>query len=41
MFANNQITRPAGAATAIALPSTNKVLSKIERTKTFPICGFL
>lgn len=41
MLANNQITRPAGAATEIALPNTNRVLSNIELTKTFPICGFL
>ena len=25
----------------MALPNTNSVLSKIERTNTFPICGFL
>lgn len=37
---NSQMIIPAGAATAIALPKTNKVLSKIERTITFPICGF-
>ena len=36
MFAKIQIIRPAGAATEIALPNTNKVLSKIDRTKTFP-----
>ena len=40
-FAIIQIIIPAGAATAIALPSTNSVLSNIERTNTFPICGFL
>ena len=40
-FESIQIIIPAGAATAIALPKTNKVLSKIERTITFPICGFL
>ena len=40
-LANNQIIKPAGAATAKALPKTNIVLSKIERTITFPICGFL
>ena len=32
---------PAGAATAIALPNTNNVLSNIDLTITFPICGFL
>lgn len=37
----SQITIPAGAAIATALPRTNKVLSKIERTITLPICGFL
>ena len=41
MFANNHITRPAGAATATALPSTNKVLSNIDLISTCPICGFL
>ena len=40
-FAMSQITIPAGAATLTALPNTNNVLSNIERTKTFPICGFL
>ncbi len=40
MFAISQIIRPAGAATAMARPSTNKVSSKMERTMTFPICGF-
>ena len=38
-LAISQITRPAGAATAAALPSTNSVLSRTERTITFPICG--
>ena len=38
-FAISQITRPAGAATAAALPRTNSVLSRTERTITFPICG--
>ena len=32
---------PTGAATDIALPSTNRVLSKRDLTITFPICGFL
>ena len=32
---------PAGAATAIALPNTNKVLSKNELTIILPNCGFL
>ena len=41
MFAKIHITIPAGAAIATALPKTNNVLSKIERTKTFPNCGFL
>ena len=41
IFAKSQITRPAGAATKIALPRTNKVLSKMERISIFPTCGFL
>ena len=41
IFENIQIIMPAGAATQIALPKTNNVLSKIERKITFPICGFL
>ncbi len=40
MFAVSQIKSPAGAATAAARPSTNRVRSKIERTMTLPICGF-
>ena len=36
-----QIIAPAGAATATALPKTNKVLSNSERTIVFKICGFL
>ena len=32
---------PAGAATIIALPKTNRVLSNIERIITLPNCGFL
>ena len=39
IFANNQMTRPAGAATQIALPKTNKVRSKRERIKIFPNWG--
>ena len=39
MFAISQIISPAGAATAAALPKTNKVLSKIERIITFVNCG--
>lgn len=39
IFAIHQIIRPAGAATKMALPKTNKVLSKMERTITFPIWG--
>lgn len=31
IFAKHQITNPAGAATASALPKTNNVLSKTER----------
>lgn len=38
-FAMTQIKRPAGAATAMALPSTNRVRSKMERTITLPIWG--
>ncbi len=41
MFAKAQIKSPAGAATATALLSTNRVLSKIDLTNTFAICGFL
>lgn len=41
IFANNHITSPAGAATTIALPSINKVLSKIDLINTFKNCGFL
>ena len=37
IFANNHITNPAGMATVIALPNTNKVLSKRERIRTLPI----
>lgn len=36
-LAINQITRPAGAATVMALPSTKRVLSKIERIITLVI----
>ena len=35
------MTIPAGAAIATALPKTNNVLSKSERTKTFPNGGIL
>ena len=35
----NHINKPAGAATTIALPKTNKVLSKIDLIIVFPICG--
>ncbi len=41
MFDISHITIPAGAAIAIALPSTNIVFSNIERVITFIICGFL
>ena len=37
MFAISQMMMPAGAATEIALPKTNNVLSNIERMITFPI----
>ncbi len=40
MLANNHMTRPAGAATAIALPNMKMVLSKIDLTSTFKNCGF-
>lgn len=40
ILAISQMMSPAGAATTIARPRTNRVLSKIERTITFPICGF-
>lgn len=39
ILATSQISNPAGAATAAALPSTNRVRSKIDRTITFPISG--
>ena len=35
------MTKPAGAATDMALPNTNNVLSKIDLITIFPICGFL
>ena len=41
MFANIHIISPAGAATAAALPKTNRVLSRIERTITRKKSGFL
>lgn len=40
-FARIQMTTPKGAATIIALPKTKTVLSKIERTITLTILGFL
>ncbi|SFR93536.1 hypothetical protein SAMN05661086_02589 [Anaeromicropila populeti] len=40
MFAINQSSNPAGAATTAALPSTNKVRSKMECMSIFPNCGF-
>ena len=40
IFASIQIIAPAGAATMIALPRTNMVLSNIERIITLPIFGF-
>ena len=39
-FAKIQITSPAGAATDIALPKTNRVLSRTERTITCRKSGF-
>ena len=41
IFAKHQMISPAGAATAAALPKTNRVLSKIERTMTLKKSGFL
>ena len=38
-FAISHIASPAGAATTTALPSTNKVLSKMDLMKILPICG--
>lgn len=38
-FARIQIKSPHGAAAVQALPSTNIVLSRSERIRTFPICG--
>ena len=40
IFAISQMTSPAGAATAAALPRTKSVRSNTDRTSTFPICGF-
>ena len=40
-MAKIQVIAPAGAATAIALPKTNNVLSKIELYKILPILGTL
>ena len=39
MFARSHSISPAGAATVTALPRTNTVLSRSERTSTLPICG--
>ena len=39
MLASTQITRPAGAATITARPSTKSVLSNIDRTMVLPTCG--
>lgn len=39
-FAKIHITSPAGAATAMARPKTNRVLSKQDRTITFKTSGF-
>lgn len=41
ILAINQITKPAGVATFIALARTNSVLSNIDLTITLPICGRL
>lgn len=41
IFASNQMMIPAGNATITALPSTNNVLSNIERTITLPTFGAL
>ena len=41
VFAKTHITRPAGAATAMALLRTNRVLSKIERIMTSETFGGL
>ncbi len=38
-LASTQIRSPAGAAVIQALPRTKMVLSNIDRTITFPICG--
>lgn len=38
-FAISHIINPAGAAITMALPNTNNVRSKMERTITFPTCG--
>ena len=39
-LASIQIMAPAGAATVIALPNTNSVLSSKERINIFPTSGF-
>lgn len=41
VFEATQIINPAGAATVMALPKTNSVLSKIDRMIIFEICGLL
>ena len=38
-LAMSQMISPAGAATAAALPRTNRVRSRTERTRTFPTWG--
>ena len=38
-LARSQMTSPAGAATAAALPRTKRVRSRTERIRTFPIWG--
>ena len=40
MLAKSEMIIPAGMATATALPSTKRVLSKIERIIIWPMCGF-
>ena len=39
MLLSPHIKKPAGTATTTALPSTKRVLSKIDLIITFPICG--
>ena len=40
ILANSHMTRPAGAATATALPNIKMVLSKMDLTNTLKNCGF-